>query len=244
MRHPKIRGVTDTNSTQPGPLIRQSSEERGIERLCHFTQLNSLELILQSGGLWSRKRLSSADMRVLANDPHRIDGHEDHISLSITYPNAWVLDRFVSNVPTVPWIILLFDPSPLWWPDTLFSPANAARGYGSLVCSGPEAFEGLFAQSVSGRSWPRSNSHCKQSPTDAQAEVLVQTGLSIRNLNGIVSPTTEIAQSVKSSLERWPTLASRIGIFSCREFFEPNAIKVAVRENVAPVLAPFPMIAH
>jgi hypothetical protein len=73
---------------------------------------------------------------------------------------------------------------------------------------------------------------------------LVQTGLSIHNLNGIVTPTTEIAQSVKSSLERWPTLASRIGIFSCREFFEPNAIKVAVRENVAPVLTPFPMIAH
>jgi ssDNA thymidine ADP-ribosyltransferase, DarT len=232
--------MTNLHSSQQELSIQEGSKERGIERLCHFTRLASLPLILESGGLCSQQKLSSDGMKMLANDPDRLDGYLDHISLSITYPNVFVLSSYVQEMPNIPWIITLWDPDPLWWPNTCFSPVNAARKCGSFVKSGSEAFDELFSRNTDTPGWTRSKSHCRKCPNDVQAEVLVRTHLPIGYLTGIVAPTTEIAHTARLILEGWPAVAERIHIFSCRDFFDEKAITDAVRKDVVPAMIPIP----
>jgi hypothetical protein len=55
----------------------------------------------------------------MATDQKRLDRHDNHISCSIEYPNAWYFRRVKDgDLPFTDWVILFIRPHYLWLPTT------------------------------------------------------------------------------------------------------------------------------
>ena len=68
--------------------ISEAAKARGIEYLVHFTRIENLPCIInQNGGLKSRALLHTNGISYIFNDEQRLDGFENSISLSVTFPN-------------------------------------------------------------------------------------------------------------------------------------------------------------
>ncbi len=182
--------------------IKEYVENRGIDKLVHFTQYKNIESILRHG-LKTRSDLDKLNMKYYFNDRMRLDKRENSISLSITYPNSQMLWKYSQNEHC---IILTLDPSILWEYDCAFCYTNAAT---TDITEAPlEILMSIGALKLmfkGGHINRELGSIRKDQPTDIQAEVLVLNNIPINKIKEIyLSPDNknyelEIANFVKNT---------------------------------------------
>jgi ssDNA thymidine ADP-ribosyltransferase, DarT len=189
--------------------IERLARKRGITRLSHLTPFQNLIHIARGEGLRSTLELS-ADARAAftQQDLERLDGHPDHISCSIEYPNVWYLRQRRKRATPLQklfpdWVCVLIEPHHLWRDDTLVCFRNAAAAHGAYVDSGPAAFEAMYTDSVvgsGGRTYTR-GAKPDSCPTDDQAEVLVAKQIPLADANRVVIADTAGASRVLVGLD-------------------------------------------
>lgn len=202
--------------------VARECQDRGITRVCHFTQSRKLAHILSDpAGIRCVADIAEKSADTLnQNDPQRYDGRLDCINCSIEYPNFWLL-RKVKERETVfrDWVVLLIDAKVLWRPGTVFAPRNAAACVGQHA-GGVIGLRALYAPSITGaygKEFRRSSKMLSCCPTDDQAEVLVPGNIA-RDLIHAVAVVSE---------DQGATEAARLGLL-------PDVTAVSWR--VAPAL--------
>ncbi|WAH60943.1 DUF4433 domain-containing protein [Pseudomonas silvicola] len=158
----------------PRPEIQAFSQEREISYLVHFTRLENLPSILQHG-LFPVSDHQALRNHPIINDEHRLDGHLDGTSLSISFPNYQMFYKY-RQTPNTEWVVLGIDPSVLWTKDCGFCRRNAAT---NEISQQPldnlrtlAAFQGMFDE-VEGLDTRQEQKLKTSDSTDPQAEVLV-----------------------------------------------------------------------
>jgi len=171
--------------------IQDIIDDRGIERVVHFTTNKGLIGILDSKLLKPRKSIKGDDRLefILKHNSIRRDGNWlGYVNLSITDINKEFFDYSSKWHDDIFWCVLYFSPSIMTHEGVYFTTTNNI--YPSVKRSvGEEGLEGLFKPIVEGKyqkqfSRPNNMPLCK--PTDMQAEVLYPGSLSIEYLNKIV----------------------------------------------------------
>jgi hypothetical protein len=155
--------------------IQRDCVNRGITRLCHFTQSRNLAHILgDCTGILSRRSLESAGLPHNPTDPERYDGCDHLICCSLEYPNTYYFAKVREQDHLFKdWVVLLIKLDFLWTAETMFCPCNAATARGRYVGAGYDAFLSLFANTAPGISFTRPRTHLLCAPTNIQAEVLI-----------------------------------------------------------------------
>jgi hypothetical protein len=184
---------------------------KGVTRLCHFTPAWRLDAIY-GRGLLPHSDLRHGDL----NDEHKLEGREDHVRLTIEYPNLHLLNKFKRDGVTGDWglgdwelgdwVVILLDPIVVAGRGTQFSDVNAATGRGSrikLVEEGVRAMYELIvqpphSQAEKRESFPNFLQNC---PTSLQAEVLVEGKIDIRHVVGIVTENDRVRRRVEQIVE-------------------------------------------
>ena len=218
--------------------IRSRATERGITRLCHFTQSRNLgHIAADRTGILSAARLETDRRRVFnPTDRDRLDGFPDHVCCSIQYPNAWYLrkarrkERLFGD-----WVVMLIRPHYLWARGTKFCPRNAAAGGGADVAEGVEAFDSLYAPTVrgaGGRTFGRSSTHPSWLPTDEQAEVLIPDQIEDDDLLGVVVANEAQGRNEARRLEYLGVDAPPIRV--APDFFDRYALSNKLRNGRIP----------
>ncbi len=102
------------------------------------------------------------------------------------------------------WVVLLINPKYLWEDGTLFSPRNAAADYGRYITSGYAGFEGMYADEVVGTRntvYRRTAQQSPASPTDQQAEVLIQDRILMEDILGVAVKNDEQGLTERARLK-------------------------------------------
>jgi len=152
--------------------IMKEAKSRGIRYLVHFTPEENLQSILKYG-LLSVRKLRNLGIRYEFNDPRRMDGVDDAICLSVSFPNYKLFWKFRKNNPNRTYVVLLIDAKVLWEKSCIFTWTNAANRQVSCLKRDekmtPEAFKRMFGNLEKRRQMGLSPEY----PTDYQAEVMV-----------------------------------------------------------------------
>jgi len=167
---------------------------RGIRHLVHFTTEQNLPIILESGSILSRLKLTeithpddAIQDAIVTNDTIRLDGKTDFVNLSIEHPNIPLLNAYKrrNSLSYVNWCLLLLDPELIYHEETLFSVTNAASnrarqiGIDGSFASFCRLFDAKYAKTAS-------VSVSKRYTADLQAEVLYKGEVSTRFLREVV----------------------------------------------------------
>lgn len=223
--------------------IRTEAGRREISRLAHFTPTRNLVHIATSDeGLKSTQMLLEEESSEFnQQDLQRLDGHPDHISCTIEYPNAYYYrskqgsargeNRVFPN-----WVCLLLSPKHLWAETTLLCPHNAAGGGGTRVAAGLNCFMSMFSDEVEAPSntWKREG-HPRCCPTDAQAEVLVHRQVPLKDVTGIVVESASKAADTYAMLRVLGAPVNELPLFVCPEFYAPGRLARSLRAGRRPV---------
>jgi TPR repeat protein len=165
--------------------IKEYIENRGIDKLIHFTQYKNIESILKHG-LMTRSNLDSLSIKYYFNDRMRLDNRENSISLSISYPNHIMLWKYSRDEHCV---ILVLEPSILWEYDCAFCGCNAATRIIKKTpidsLRGLDALKYMFETDEEEEELRKSERIKSCDPTDEQAEVLVFDDIPIDKVIGI-----------------------------------------------------------
>lgn len=232
---PKARGLDS---------IREQVEERGIRRLCHFTPSRYLFPILSSEhGLRSLTDLRRNGIEVFC-DRFRLDGHPDHLCLSVQSPNARCFKKIRLGRQLGDWVVLFIEPVYLWQPGTKFCPVNAATASGDLIREGPDGFRAMFDSTVAGRrtrngcrTHARRSRHPDFLPTSTQAEVLVPNGIPRKHITGVA-----VGDEAQAAREHYDLLDHGITpppLVVVPEFYEPRSLSGLLRVGKMPVETPW-----
>lgn len=177
-------------------------DERGIERVVHFTTNKGLIGILDSGYLKSRgilpedKRL---EFIVKHNSPTRKDVEQiRYVNLSITNINREFFNYCSKWHDDIFWCVLCFSPEILTHDGVIFTTTNniypsVQRGVGL------NGLEKLFSETVLGKygqSIVRQPTHPLNATTDIQAEVLYPEKIDIKYLQKIIVSSEDHADDV------------------------------------------------
>jgi hypothetical protein len=214
-------------------------ERLQVTRICHFTPLRNLVHIATGAGLLSTRALIEAERKAFtAQDISRWDGHPDHISCSIEYPNAWYYRQKIGNDQIFrTWVVVTIVPQHLANDATRFCHRNASAAHGAYIRDGIEGFRGLYENQVEGSGgniYRRTETHIRQCPTDNQAEALVPRFIPIEDVVTIALPTPAQAAFVYAGLEQIGGSPERFTFAVVPEFFEPHALKSAISGGVRP----------
>jgi hypothetical protein len=227
--------------------IQQEATRRGITRLVHFTPLRNLvHIATADGGLLSTAQLSAADRQAFnPQDLRRLDGHPDHISCSIQYPNAYYLRSKKTNAAGEDrlfpdWVGIYIDPKHLWRDDTLLCTHNASGYGGTAVSFGAETFTDMFADRVQAprNTWVRA----KQpdfTPTDAQAEVLVHRQVPRSDILGLAVQTEDQARDTFARLRQLGAPVADMPIVIAPSFWTPMSLASDLGRGILPVEVPW-----
>lgn len=220
--------------------IEQLATARNITRLCHFTPSRNLQHIAAGRtGVLSTKSLSEAERAAFnATDLERLDRHTGHVCCSIEYPNAWYFRKARDKDPLFPdWVVLLFRPDYLWHPGTLFSPRNAAAGFGAGLKAGGDGFEAMFAPAVSGaygRSYTRTPKQRPCCPTDQQAEVLVEDKLLLSDVIAVAVQSSDQAATERARLRVNGMDPNQFTFVIAPHMFNANSLDGVIRFGLTP----------
>lgn len=182
---------TESNLTIEGILAN-----RQISELVHFTKLENLTSIIKYG-LFSVDQLAEQGIKYHFNDDKRLDGRTDCICTSVHFPNPANLKIFRDKYPGCSWVIIVLDAQLILNHVCFFAEHNAAT---SRIKNNierrksPEAFEGMFAETVQGKIntdgtidvYSRKQMHNDISclPTSYQAEILVKDHIEQKYIKG------------------------------------------------------------
>jgi hypothetical protein len=223
--------------------MKAAAETREITRLCHLTPFRNLVHSAAGDGLVSTAQLRKGERNVFnQQDIQRLDGHPDHISCSIEYPNAWYLrQRRRDGGPEgrlfPDWVCVCLEPDPLWDDSTLFCPRNAAAGSGYSIGAGVEAFEALYPPSTIGAYGMvfKRDLLPRACPTDDQAEVLVHRHIPLDAVKQIVVVDEAQAKRTFFGLQQLGLGDDLFDYAICAEFFEPRRLSALLRAGKRPV---------
>lgn len=159
-------------------------QKRQIKKLIHFTRIDNLNSIIINGILPVRT-LKSKGIKFDNNDDARFDYRTDCTSLSIEYPNYWVLKGFRERYPDAKWAIIVLDPALLFDHKCYFAEHNAAsKGISGDIYSrnSVQSLQKLFdpvvtvLKTTGTDKYVRSNlnNNYPYLPTSEQAEILVE----------------------------------------------------------------------
>lgn len=231
---PKARGLDS---------IGEQVEERGIRRLCHFTPSRYLFPILSSErGLRSLMDLRRNGIEVSC-DRFRLDGHPDHLRLSVHFPNARCFEKIRRSRRLGDWVVLFMEPTLLWRLGTKFCPVNAATDRGRKIREGADAFRAMFEPAVAGRRTRngcrthRRRHHRRFLPTSQQAEVLVPNGIPRKHITGIA-----VRDEAQAAREHHRLLDHGIApprLVVAPEFYEPRSRSGLLRVGEKPAETPW-----
>lgn len=220
--------------------IREEAESRRICRLCHFTDsANLVSILSRDRGIRSTAFLQKAGIASSGHtDQRRLDGHPDHVCCSIQFPNAWCFSSIREGRGYAHGVVLFIEPLYLWQADTKFCPVNAATASGSLIGEGPDAFRGVFAETVKIlRTFTRGPRHPDFLPTNEQAEVLVPNGIPRKHITGVAVRDEAQAEQEHCSLLDHGIAPPPLVVVP--EFYEPQRLSDLLRVGKMPVETPW-----
>ncbi len=198
--------------------IEEICKERDITQLIHFTQASNLNSILEHG-LCTRAFLDQNDIQYEYNDDLRIDGFENTISLSVSFPNNRMFYR-LRKEEDCNWIVLLCDAQILIDCECIYCFTNAAdtrillENHDRLKTD--IALENMFSDEYGDRE--KLDDSC---PSDVQAEVLCLKNIDIEYVKAIVfDDKNEMANFIQIQ----PGIKAIYhppgkGVFASREYF-------------------------
>lgn len=215
--------------------IHREMERRGVSRLCHFTPIANLPSIFGRGGIHSILQAREQNISLRQMDAGRWDGQLGHVSLSLEFPNAFLMRRY-GHVPMpdrpserwVPTAVLEIDPISVDWTNALCSPVNAATARGALLGPVTAHLRTLFDREVPNELCPpRSSRHPAACPTDLQAEVMISGGVLLESIRRIFVEREIDEHDVRTMglpvpVDRWPAI------------FSPDSLSAAIRGGKPP----------
>ena len=154
-----------------------------INHVYHFSPIENTQSILEHGIL-SREEAGIRNVGIEITDPNRFDGELNKISASISFPNykmRYSLEQKGKNL-----VIYDIDPRILLCKlDTQFYYTNAAnsvfRNLDKSRFTTNEALKGMFTD------YKREQELDRSFPTDPQAEVLIDTEIPLKFINGVIT---------------------------------------------------------
>ncbi|EIV8656333.1 DUF4433 domain-containing protein [Vibrio parahaemolyticus] len=171
--------------------MENAVKQKKIEYLWHFTKLENVNSIFQSG-IVPRATLEANQSNVAYNDQHRLDGFKTASCLSIGHPNYKMFYSLRQQDPSVEWVVFGVKAEVLWTKDCAFCTTNAANSSVTSVPieqrKGVQAFESLFLP-VAGKPSRQELQLPDECPTDPQAEVLVFDTILPSDIVGVIVPT-------------------------------------------------------
>lgn len=173
--------------------------ELGLTRVVHFTPAKNLHHIVADGQIRPTTELRELAPEYYApTDEVRMDDHPEMSCVTFTYPNPFYFEtaRGREEFKRFPdWVCLYLDAKVLTRDGVLFSPCNAAKGWGAYLMAGPEGLQRCFDSPAipSGRS--RGASHNPLAATDLQAEALVPGAIPLSDVLAIVTPSVDAARN-------------------------------------------------
>ncbi len=215
--------------------IRDEIQRRGVSRLCHFTPIANLPSIFGRGGVHSVVQARELEISLRRMDAGRWDGQLGHVSLSVQFPNAFLMRRY-GHVPIPgrlterwePTAVLEIEPNSVDWTNALFSPVNAATASGEYLGASAAHFRSLFARAVPNPSCPpRQQHHPPSCPTDLQAEVMIPGGVPVEAIRRVFVERELDEQDVRAMrlpvpVTRWPAI------------FYPDRLSASIRRGEPP----------
>ena len=93
--------------------IEKYIQERNINEIIHFTQLENLESIMENG-LLSVDMLKRKDIKFNRNDLNRFDNLQNTISVSIGFPNYKMFYKLRDEDASKKWVIISLNPKILF----------------------------------------------------------------------------------------------------------------------------------
>jgi len=200
--------------------IKTICEQRNIQRLIHFTRIDNLESILNTG-LLSVHFLKTKGINFSPCDPDRYDGYLNAICLSISYPNYRMFYKKTQGDYS-DWAFVILNPSILWNMDCAYCKTNAASSIISkeniAKLKTVEAFEALFSETYNQISRKDLNIHSFYT-TDPQAEILVYNEIPIQY---ILALCFERRSYVPSDMFFWAKEVVGIPIEIGKKYFRPR----------------------
>lgn len=205
------------------PKVLAILEDRGIERLTHFTDVRNIDSILENG-IMSRKTLEEREIPIIGTDRNRADYRNfredtdmrDAICLSVSFPNHRMFyKKRQSEEPDGgegnerSWCVFLLDPVEVTKKDCLYFSHNAASIRFRNMDRRPdthEDFEGLFSENVLGknkatiqRTFPREASYAKYA-TSPQAEIVCLESIPVECIKECIFADEQTRQEMNDKL--------------------------------------------
>lgn len=190
--------------------VAELVSELGITRLCHLTPFRNLvHLASADRGLMSLQQLAVTGGMFDQQDLERLDGHPDHISCSIEYPNGWYLRQRKLRATPIQrlfpdWVCLTISPERLWADATRVCVRNASAQFGALVEDvSPESLRALYDSPITGaggRQFYRQDDRPRACPTDDQAEVLLHRKVPYSDVMEVIVGSESDAKRMHAAL--------------------------------------------
>jgi hypothetical protein len=225
--------------------VEHLAASRGITRLCHLTPFrNLLHLASDDSGLLSVQELAQTGAEYDRQDLQRFDGHPDHISCSIEYPNSWYLRRRKDSATPEQrlfpdWVCLALKRDLLWAPGTRVCVRNAAASSGALVEDvSPASFRSLYASPItgaSGRIFRRQATRLRACPTDEQAEVLVHRSVPLSAVEAVIVRTKSDAKRIYGGLRQIDAPADKLRWMIAPDLLTTGALSGKIARGERPV---------
>ena len=219
------------------PALQAEFRRRSISRLCHFTPIVNLPSIFDHGSILSVEQARAISVPLRRIDHSRWDGELHHVSLSVEYPNTYLMRTYGHVAPPdrpndrrVPTAVLDVDPLAVEWTKALFSPVNAAAGGGRFLGAGLAHFRSLFDREVPNLNVPpRGAQHPASCPTDLQAEVMLAGEVPTSAVRRIFVERNKDVHDVRAMglpvpVSRWPAI------------FYPESLSASIRRGNPPTL--------
>ncbi|MGA2080263.1 MAG: DarT ssDNA thymidine ADP-ribosyltransferase family protein [Holophaga sp.] len=173
--------------------IKELAQTLEIPYLLHFTRIINLPSILEYG-LYPISRAHEIQLEPEINDPLRLDGHPDSVSLSIGWPNCQMFYKYRMVDQKVEWVVIAINPSVLWTKNCAFCKYNAADSRVSCLdiesLMNKKAFNEMFKDNAENPSRVKQKLKTYD-PTDVQAEVLVFDVIEPELIIGVVFNTNQ-----------------------------------------------------
>jgi hypothetical protein len=169
--------------------ISEFLKRHQIKWVFHFTHFSNLVSIFQNGIL-SREKLTENDVQFTPTDSSRADGLLSGTSLSISFPNRWMLQRKIESMGGN-FAVIEISANALLNKRIVAFPSNAARReFERLVISEPSNFVGARGLSnlFLNNEVRKKNRLGPEMPTDMQSELMIFDSIEVHTLRGIHLP--------------------------------------------------------
>lgn len=214
---------------------------RGVTRLCHCTKSANLSHILGSREIRPVATLLEAADAYRPADTQRLDRAQDRTFLSVEYPNAWYQSQAAGRDPHFQdWVVFTLDVELLATPGTRFCPYNSARDQSAGALPGADAFDALFAPTVTGNATrKREHAHPTWWPTDDQAEIQIPGTIPLSAVRAVIVRDAQQADLEYFRLTRFGMAALLPPLVVAPVFFDKYALSNSVRSGIRPPETPY-----